>query len=260
MFAHIPKINAGLGCFVLLCFFLPWVSFSCGTVTFLKLSGYHLTAGKVPVDEAAVRNYEDRAGSLANDDRIPDDVKTSTPKFIYLVVVICAVNIIGFSLRMLEGGADRFKSIAVLVFAGIGSAFMIAAAALDFGITIPSGPEMLIESSLEPGFFGTLVAFAASAGLSLFSLTALGKAQVRTAPVELQIAEEAFSGSEAIGGKTVFSEVEAEHFGITPTKKPEAEAPAPVPPGVKTCPACNAVVGQYQVKCLKCGSALKPGK
>ena len=37
MFEHLPKINVGLACVILLCFFLPWISFSCGTVEFLKI-------------------------------------------------------------------------------------------------------------------------------------------------------------------------------------------------------------------------------
>ena len=258
MFAHIPKINAGLGCVVLLCFFLPWVSFSCGTVTFLKLSGYHLTAGKVPADESVLKKYEERSGSLSEDERVPEDLRSARPKFIYLIVIICALNIIGFSLRMLEGGPDRFKSMAVMIFADIGLVFMVVAGVLDFGIGVPPEAGSFIESSLEFGYFGTAVSFFAAGALSLFALWMIGQATVRTAPVELQIAEEAFSGPDAVKETDAFTEVEAEHFGITPKKKPEVQAPAS--PGVNTCPACNASVGEYQVKCVKCGSALKPKK
>ena len=257
MFAHVPKINAGMACLVLLCFFLPWVSFSCGTITFLKVSGYHLTAGKLPVDESAVKQYEQRAGRLADDDRVPSEVRTPAPKFIYLIVIICALNIIGFSLKMMDGEIDKFKSIAVMAFAGIGFVFMIVGAILDFGIEIPSGSEMLIQSSFEIGYFGTLFGCSACIGLSLFSLKVLSQSRVFTAPGELQIPEEVLSGSEGIGGTESFSKEIAEHFGVAPKKQPEIQAPAPA--GAKMCPGCNAVVGLYQVKCLKCGTALKPG-
>lgn len=258
MFQHIPKINAGLGCLALLCFFMPWISFSCGAVTFLELSGYHLTAGKVPVDESVIRQYEQRAGRLSEDERVPEEVKGQRPKFIYLIVVICAANIIAFSMRMMDGVVDRWKSIAVMVFADIGFVFMIVAAILEFGMEIPPGSELLIQSSLELGYFGTLFSFTGVVALSLLSIRTLGRARVPVAPVELQITEQSFSGPEGIVGGESVSEDVADHFGLQLKKKADAP-PAPPPPGAKTCPACRAVVGAYQAKCLKCGSALKPG-
>ena len=258
MFAHIPKISAGLGCLILGCFFLPWISFSCGTVTFLEFSGYHLTAGKVPINESVIRQYEQRAGKVSEDERVPDEMKGPRPRFIYLIVIICALNIVAFSLKMMDGVIDRWKSMAVMVFGSIGFVFMVAAAILDFGIDIPSGSEMLIQSSIEIGYFGTLFGFSGTIALSLLSIWGAGQLRTQAVLADLQIPEESFSDPGAVGSAETITDDVAEHFGITPQKKPVMRAP--VPPGAKTCPGCGTVVGLYQAKCVKCNSAIKPGK
>jgi hypothetical protein len=258
MFEHIPKINTGLGCLVLACFFLPWISFSCGTVTFLDLSGYHLTAGKVPVDESVVRQYEQRGGSVSGDERIPESMKGSAPRYIFLIVPLCAVNIIAFSLRMIDGGMDRFKAVAVMAFADIGFVFLVGAAVLEFGLELPPSSGLLIQSSLEPGYFASLFGFFAVAGGSILTMRAVGQARVPSPADELESPDPPPGDPGAVlGTETVSAEV-AEHFGITPPKKPEVRPQAP--PGARTCPGCGVVVGQYQVKCVKCGSAIKPAQ
>jgi hypothetical protein len=256
MFEHIPKINAGLGCLALLCFFLPWISFSCGTVTFLNISGFHLAAGKMPVDETVIRQYEQRGGSVTGDERIPSDVRGARPRYVYLIVPLCALNIIGFSLRMMGGGMDRFKAVAVMAFADIGCVFLVGAGLMDFGFEIPPASSMLIQSSLEPGYFGAVAAFLAAGVLPLLTLRAIGGSSVAQAPVEEQIPEQA--AADAVTGTEEVSEDMTEYFGLTAKKQPEVRPPAP--PGAKTCPGCGVVVGTYQVKCVKCGSALTPAK
>jgi hypothetical protein len=260
MFEHIPKINVGLGCLVLVCFFLPWISFSCGTSTIVSLSGFHLALGKVPVDATAIRQYEQRGGNVTTDARIPQELRRREPRYLYFLVPLCALNVIAFSLRMMGGGMTRFMLVGTMAFGAIGTLFLLGAGIAEFGMELAPGTAVVIQSSIEPGYFLSLVFMLASALLpvALWRTVEEARAAMAAAAAPIQKAPP----PEFIGGPEPVSPAMAEFFGMQQEKKQEDEPelrPAP-PPGTKTCPGCGVAVGAYQVKCVKCGTALKPSR
>ncbi len=229
MIEHAAKINLGMGCLVLACFFLPWVGLSCGDITFVKLSGYQLTTGKIPLDEDVIRQYQDKLGMERSEEEMSGQPQQSTPKFYFLIVIICAANIIFLSAKMLDE-IDRTKSIVTMVFADVGAVFMIIIAAIDFGFDIPSGSEMIIRTSLQPGYYITLAAFFIVAALSVITMKALNTPSVVDMNLNLQIPEQKFSGQGSI--KT---------SGASQSQR------------VKTCKQCGSQIDMYQAFCDKCG-------
>jgi hypothetical protein len=259
MFEHIPKINVGLGCLVLVCFFLPWISFSCGTTTIVSLSGFNLALGKTSVDAAAIRQYEQLGGNAATDARIPQELRRKAPRYLYFLVPLFALNVVAFSLRMMKGGMTRFMLIGTMVSGGAGSLFLLGAGIAEFGMELPPGTVAVIQSSLEPGYFLSLLFMVASALLpvALWRTVEETRAALAAATTPIQKAPP----PEFIGGPEPVSPAMAEFFGMQEQKKKdddELEVRPTLPPGTKACPGCGIAVGAYQVKCVKCGTALKP--
>lgn len=241
MLEHVAKINLSLGCLVIVCFFLPWVGLSCGDITFVKLSGYQLTTGKIPLDDEVLRQYQTNLGIENSEEGFSTQTQQAPPKFYFLIVVICALNIIFFSAKML-GELDRAKLFIGMLFADIGAVFMIILAVIDFGIDIPSGSEMIIQTSYQVGYYATLFSLFGVAGLSVLGVKALGMGSIGETSIDLKISmlPRLESGS-------------VENINLSDSTS-LAES------SKKTCKQCGSPVEAYQVKCVKCGSTLTAGR
>ena len=186
MFAeHIPKINLGLGLVIIICFFLPWVSVDCGSVSVVKLSGYHLTTGNIPLDEHSLAALGEKLGGgkiTANEGTEP--LQKGHPQYYLIFVVIAALGVVLYSLQGMRA-YSRVKSLSVAVFAALGLVGVIVSALLDFGLGIPAEAAMMIKTSYQAGFYGSVLSFLGVIALSFLWLKSAHEVPAQALPSEL---------------------------------------------------------------------------
>ena len=250
LFAHLPKINLGLGVVVLICFFLPWVSIDCGNVAFLKLSGYQLATGKISLDESVLAQLKQQVGDVQETDAAEQQAR---PQFYLLAVAACAAGMIIYGVKMLSG-VNRLNALAAAAFSVLGILVMLAASAFDYGLDIPPDAAMLIQTSHQFGFYMTVICFIGAGALSLLSLRAvagqsdsLARIDFPAAPLQANTAVPPEPLTPAAPQEDPFGEAPE----TAPTSKPQA--------GTRKCPSCGSPVGPFQTKCLKCGTKIKTG-
>ena len=102
MMEHLPKINIASGVLIVICFFLPWFSIDCGNMAIVKVSGYDLASGKISLDENLLRQVSAQYGKGEEDYSEIENQRNARPQFYLVIVVLCALGIIGYSAKMLN--------------------------------------------------------------------------------------------------------------------------------------------------------------
>lgn len=271
IFDNIPKINIGLGAVVLICFFLPWMSIDCVDVSFVRVSGFQLTTGKISVDNARLEELTSQYGhrmDLEGSGDTPSASNQGKPRFYVLVIVVCAGTVIYFSYKMLSQ-RRRLEILGALIPGGFGTLGMFFFAAFDFGVNVPPDSAAIIQVTPQVGFYGTILGFLGITALNALTLRSFSIPEKGDEPVNKP--EPNF-----VAAEPVILDMDSRHQGDVeiiidevPLEKvldlpqvydaPAKDKPIP-PPGASLCPHCGAVVGIYQSRCMKCSSPLKPGK
>ena len=300
MFAEsIPKINLGLGLVVIVCFFLPWVSIDRGNVSFVKISGYNLTTGNIPLDERSLAALGDRlgGGKLTTNQTITP-VQKGHPQYYLIFVVIAALGVVLYSIQGMRR-YSRVKTLSVGVFGALGLLGIIVSALLDFGLAIPAEAATMIQTTYQVGFYGSVLSFL---GVIVFSFLLMKSAHDVTAePLSAELKNLVVETPPPVAMDDVPFDAEAAPAPETPAPEPPpSDSPFPdltsfgepamkaepagqkppdaekdsenkassgkkeqiklplVAPEAKACPTCGAAVGQFQSKCIRCGTKLKP--
>lgn len=183
MFAeYIPKINLGLGLVVVICFFLPWVSVDCGNVSFVKLSGFNLTTGKIPLDERSMAAWSEKlGGGTVTANESPVGSQKAHPQYYLVFVVVAALGVVFYSFQGMRE-YTRVKGFSVAAFGGFGLIGVVLAALLDFGLGIPPEAAMMIQTSYQVGFYGSVLSFLAVIVLSYLWLKSAHEAPPEEVP------------------------------------------------------------------------------
>jgi len=276
---YIPKINLALAAVIIGCFFLPWVSIDCGSVSRVKLSGYNLTLGQIPLDQEEMRELTQRGGGNLTTDETEGGLPKGHPQYYLAFVIIAALGVILYTAQAMYQYA-RMKSMAVIVFGGVGLLGLIVAGLLDFGLGIPKEMSVVVQTTFQFGYYISVLSYIGIIGISGIWFKATQEMPAVELPKELQNLETQGSLVNEEGEVVLKEDPVIATFGEVTTRpaapvteeKPEGEKPPevqpaqPAPPaaapqpGVKACPSCGIAVGIYQTKCMKCGAKLKPGR
>ncbi len=257
---YYSKINIALGSIVLLCFFLPWVNIGCGNVTITRLSGFDLTMGHITIDDEAMHQVEaeaSRTGSAIN--RIQAEHNTR-PQFYLLVIVVCALGIVGYGVRMMQE-LNRVGIFAVGAFAVFGLLLIVVASARDFGVDLPQDVARVVHVGHGAGFFLMLASLLASAALSVITLRATSETSDDEDKLTIDLPipkEEDLTGGEAeqhvpsahskpSAGTNAFGESTESRGSATTTASSSKEL---------RCPSCGSTVAASDLTCGHCGKML----
>ena len=158
MKSHLHKLSPAIFVLALVCFFLPFVTFSCQGQKVLSLSGIQLVTGaSVPQPQmfGPPRSEKVNAEPLA------------------VLAFLCGVLGLGLSFLKGRGGA-----IAPTVMGGLGAIVLLALKSKIDGDALSKGSGV-IQVSYEAGFYVVMILFLAAVALNIFVLLQ-GQAQART--------------------------------------------------------------------------------
>jgi len=258
---HFPKFNIAFGVVVLICFFLPWVSIDCGETTIVELSGYDLTIGHVVLEQDAANKLSAELARSGGSSEPLEGEHHISPQFYLLVVALCSLGIIGYSVRMREE-VNRVGMVAVGIFGVFGILLMTFAAARDFGLDLPADAARMVHISHPIAFYVIILAFSASVALSVLAMRGTSEDSKARVNLDLPIAKP--SGLPEVA-EDLHAEIPVNPGGPTNAfGEPVANSGTPAAGGTaaapsRICHSCGAELAETQLTCPKCGRSTTPG-
>jgi hypothetical protein len=255
---YFSKVNIGLGIIVLICFFLPWVNAGCGSVMIVKLSGYDLLTGHIALDEDAMQQLSAEAARAGRTVGTLEGEHQTRPQFYLIVIVVCALAMIGYSVRMVQE-LNRIGIFAIGAFGALAILLLMFSASRDFGADLPPDVARIVHIGRGSGFYVTMAALLSSVTLSVIALRGTSDSPEKIVTIDLPIPQTPALQEEieSLDVAETSPEVHATNAFGEPMKTfaPGAAVSSTVEQTTQ-CPLCGTSVKKSQTICEQCGNIL----
>ena len=250
---HFSKISLTLGAIVMICFFLPWLNIGCGNVAIVKLSGYGLTTGHIELEQDAVQRQVSYRSHSGGDSYALQSEHQVRPQLYLLLIVVCAVGMIVYSVRMLQE-LDRIGMYVIGACGIFGVLLLTVAASRDFGVDLPADIARTVHISHPPAFFLSEVCFVSAILLSAFGIW---RTMESTANAVLPRVSTSVDGKvNQVPGKLPGEEKSNFLKTTNAFGEPLVQTPPESEQGMvtKICSSCGSVVSIDHTTCQTCGN------